>query len=415
MYILGINGGHNSTAALLKDGVIIGCVSEERFKRIKNYAGFPEESIRYLLSCAGITAQQLDLITLGYTVPPPFVTVEKKGAELFLLLHKAYFSLRYLWGRMEDRLTFLRPLSEFFYDRVVDIAGPIIIRREKKLISEKLGVPVSRIREVEHHSAHAYSAYYASSMNKEKALVFTLDGEGDKLCATVNIFEGASEKRIASTHLGHSIGWIYMDTTQFLGMKPNEHEYKVMGLAPYAKAYGTEKVYALIRDIIDLDKRNPLVFKSKFDTHRTVPYFLKVLKFQRFDFVASAVQKLTEDVVTRWIQAAVQKTGIRKICLGGGVFMNVKLNMRIMELPEVEQLFIMPSAGDESTPIGACLYGYKKLCEQRRVPFSPQPLKEIYLGPEFSEREIEDCLEELVLRINILSKIAHIEKEIARL
>jgi carbamoyltransferase len=416
MYILGINSGHNATAALLKDGKIIACVGEERFKRIKNYAGYPEESIKYLLEFANIKSSQLDLVTLGYEMPPPFVTVERKGAQFLIALHRLFYALRYLWGKIEFKISSFRRLSEFVYDLVVSVVSPIIVKREKKMLSRKLGIPVSRILTVEHHTAHAFGAYYCSPFNNRRTLVFTLDGEGDKLCATVNIYDGSNATRIASTHLGNSIGWIYMDTTQFLGMKPNEHEYKVMGLAPYAKPYGVNKVYNLIKDIIDIDPVNPLIFKSKFDTHWTIAYFQKILKFQRFDFIAGAIQRLTEEVVTKWIKAAIQKTGLKRIALAGGVFMNVKLNMKITEITEVEELFVLPSCGDESTPMGACFYGYKYLCEQKKIDFNPLPLKDLSLGPEFSNGEIENILKKKMISENYqIERIDNIEIEIARL
>jgi len=299
---------------------------------------------------------------------------------------------------------------------MADLAGLFIVRREKILIAKLLNIDRSKVLEVDHHTAHAYAAYYGSPFNTMKSLVFTLDGEGDKLCATVNIYEGSRTQRIAATHLGHSIGWIYMDTTQFLGMKPNEHEYKVMGLAPYAKPYGVDKVYNRIKDMLDLDRKNPLIFKSKLDTHRTIPYFQKVLKFQRFDFIAGAVQRLTENVVSRWIKTAIQKTGIKRIVLGGGVFMNVKANMKIMEMSEVQYLYIFPSCGDESTPIGACFYGYRYLCQRQNKKFLCEPLKDLYLGQEFSDLEIEQVLhrEEIFDKYEV-KKIDDIETEIARL
>jgi len=101
MYVLGINSGHHSTAALLKDGKIIGCVSEERFKRIKNYSGYPKECVNYLLKYTGIKSQDLDLVALGYKIPPPFVTVEKKGMEVLSILHSFIYLLRYSWGAVE--------------------------------------------------------------------------------------------------------------------------------------------------------------------------------------------------------------------------------------------------------------------------------------------------------------------------
>jgi carbamoyltransferase len=118
----------------------------------------------------------------------------------------------------------------------------------------------------------------------------------------------------------------------------------------------------------------------------------------RFDWIAGAIQKLTEEVLVKWIQRAIETTGIRNVCLGGGVFMNVKANSQIMYETPVEELRICPSAGDESTAIGSAYHGYKMLCEQNSIEFNPRPIPNLYLGPSYCEEEIGSAIEETGLR-----------------
>jgi carbamoyltransferase len=173
-------------------------------------------------------------------------------------------------------------------------------------------------------------------------------------------------------------------------MKPDEHEYKVMGLAPYAASANVERTFALLK---------PLVWRSGLEFDSLVPdqayyYYVKEhLEGQRFDWVAGAVQLLTERLLGEWAAEAIRQTGIRNVVLSGGIFHNVKANMCIGLLPEVETLAICPSPGDESTAIGAAYWGYEQECLNRNIPFEPQPIENLYLGPEYNQAEIEHSIE----------------------
>jgi len=239
---------------------------------------------------------------------------------------------------------------------------------------------------IEHHECHARAAFHSldRTYGQDPALILTLDGSGDRLCSTVTRFNPKlGWERLAATPASASIGGIYSLTTRFLGMKILEHEYKVMGLAPYSHGRHLEAYRRIFAPVLDLDAQEPLRFSTAFDTSRFLEYLVRNAMGTRFDHLAGALQHLLEERVTAWVRAAIVRTGTRRVFTGGGVFMNVKLNKRIQELEEVEQAFFMPSCGDESNAIGAAY----ALAVARGVVV--RPLRDLYLGLEYSDREID--------------------------
>jgi len=273
------------------------------------------------------------------------------------------------------------------------------------------GIPVENI---EHHECHARAAYHSfeSHGDDKPSLIFTMDGMGDDSCATVTLVdENGDWKNLASTPIHSSLGSIYSSTTRFLGMRVLEHEYKVMGLAPYAKTkYMLDTYENIFKPMIWISNKKPLIFESKINTSKFYDYLTENAVGERFDNIAAALQYMTEILVTQWIRNAIKETGISRVFTGGGVFMNVKLNQKIQEMDEVEQVYFMPSCGDESNPIGACYHhavinGYET-----------KPLDNLYLGVSYSDNEIEEFIKEKGLENKyIIKKHDDIEKEIARL
>jgi len=244
---------------------------------------------------------------------------------------------------------------------------------------------------VEHHLAHAAAAYYTSPWSgHDRALVFTCDGSGDRLSATVSIGSGGRLDRIASVSEHDSLGRLYALVTRHLAMLPLEHEYKVMGLAPYAA--GAPGAAALAQSFQDLFELLPggLAWKRK----RGVPSMYsafdavgRMLARERFDTAAAGVQLFLERMLTTWVRQAIRATGIANIACSGGVFMNVKANLAILELPEVEHMYVFPSCGDESNSIGAAAYLAAQAGE------SIQPLVALYFGEAITDVEAEAALE----------------------
>lgn len=421
IYVLGIYDGHLSTATLLKDGKIVASVSEERFTGIKNYSGFPYKSIEYVLKSEGINPKDLAMVVIPqrWGVPvfsDPKVQKSDRLLSLSVAAYKPLGIIRKYWGIFEYRFPELSKIRRPFYELAYKIIGGRTIKKHKEYIAKYLRILVGRVRSYEHHLAHAAAAYYESPYNKKDALVLTIDGEGDLISASVNTVRKGKFRRLASTPSDASLGWIYYEITGFLGMKRNEHEYKVMGLAPYAKEYGVLPLFEKIKDLVTIDPQNPLRFRAKFDTHLMRLFTKEKLQEERFDYVAGAFQKLVEDRVSEWARNAIKKTGLKTLCLGGGVAMNVKANLKVAELPEVKELFISPSAGDETTPAGACYLGYIDYCKENRIEPTISSMGPLYLGPEFDNAYIEKFLKKR--RFTKKYKIEfqkNIEKTIAKL
>jgi carbamoyltransferase len=386
--VLGIHDGHLATAALVKDGKLVACVSEERFSRVKNQSGFPAKAIDFVLREGGVTSSELDLAVLaGFDLAPIGGTQTSANDGSLRGIYSTISPIRNAWGSIEYHVPAFQSLGNLGY-RLYSRPGFNLTRRERlKKLRGYLNLSPSKIRVLEHHYCHAYSAMYGPAWSGREFLVMTLDGEGDEICASVNLVQDGKMKRLAVTPKKASLGWIYAEVTRYLGMKPLEHEYKVMGLAPYAQPESVDKSYKLMRKLVRIGVSNPLIFEAPFRTNLTYRYLRAHFASHRFDWVAGATQKLAEDLITQWISSAVKETGVHRVALSGGVFMNVKANLRVMEMDGIEELFIFPSCGDESNPIGAAWWGYDKITGE-----NPEPLRDLYLGPEFGEAELETTL-----------------------
>lgn len=420
IYVLGVYTGHNATAALLRDGKIIACVSEERFTGIKNQYGLPAQSIAWCLKFANITTQDLELIAIPSTFGSPmFLSEGTKNAPTVRFLQVIYdgiVSVRSIWGKLVYYYPKIRLVGTFLHLTATKTYGIYLLNKEKRFLASYLRVSIDKIVTTGHHLSHAAAAYYCSPYNDQKALVLTLDAEGDDVCSTVSMFHKYKIKRLASSSRENSLGWMYHDLTIFLGMKPGEHEYKVMGLAPYAKEKDVQKVYEKIKNIITIDPKNNLRFLAKFNTQDTLYYLRKEMTGVRFDIVAGAFQKLLEIRIVEWVQAAVTKTKIHTVVFSGGVAMNVKTNMLIRQTRNVSRTFFMPSAGDESLAIGSCYLAYTQLSRLRSNYPYPQPLKNLYLGPSFTSTEIKDFLSKHAhSREYTITEPKNMERKIAQL
>lgn len=412
MNIIGIYTGHCATACVLSDGKIIAAASEEKFDNIKNSMGIPLNAIKWCLTHPVVTEKGLDAVAIsGKTGIVPFQDVIA-GSQNNDIIQNLKEWLKKISSKF-DTESILNKIIFKLREKSLEISAYHARNQIFDMCRElALGLTEDRIQFIDHHTCHAYSAYYAMRKNKGNALVFTLDGYGDWLCATVNKVEDGRIERISSTNWLSSLGSIYSFVTKYLGMKMMEHEYKVMGLSPYAKEYFKDTYEKLFKPVLFIDRENPLVFKSKVPPQSFYYYLVKNAHGIRFDNIAGAVQHLTEELITEWIRNAIKMTGIRTIYCGGGVFMNVKANLKIIEMPEVEEAHFLPSCGDESTPFGAALYVYKQLTGK-----DPEPsFENIYFGMEYSNDEVKRFIEEKGIDKKYkVQFFDDIEKEIARL
>lgn len=385
--VVSIGYGHNGTVAVLENGKITHCISEERFNRIKNSTGFPTLALEY--------------IKKKINKPIDYYVMTQHYMWGYLYIKKNNFKsipYRSHVGQVPRKPPLLKLFPKYFYSRAMKkmLTTTEGMERNTELkeemeeyFSNLFEVPRDKIIYADHHLTHALSTKFFENNDKDK-LVFTLDGQGDGLCATVGIFSKNDYKVISTVNKAFSLGFLYQEITAFLGMKPDEHEFKVMGLAPYAKQEHVLQLLPLFEKILWLNDKDE--FESTIPITDIRYYLMENLLYKRFDNIAGAVQMFTENLTLEWIRRWIKKTGIKDISLSGGVFMNVKMNQKIGQMKEVNSLTITPSAGDESTVIGGCYLGYKQICDKNRIPCEIKPIKDLYLGTEYSEKEIEKFL-----------------------
>ncbi len=374
MITLGIHDGHNACAALLRDGRLVSCISEERLSRVKNDAGYPRRAVEGVLAAGGVDPREVDAVVLGTR-----------------FLHRREFYLQWDWYR--------RGYDEQIKDSGIDAEKLTYFERRaqerRAAVSSHLGISDAKLSFLEHHTGHAATAYFGSGWaSSGPSLVMTLDGSGDGVCSTVSIGERGRLTRIAQTTRDASVGKVYSRLTYLLGMKPWEHEYKLMGLAPYAETHAVAVARKVIDPLVRLaDSGLSFECGTKLSTNYCYPYLREGLEGCRFDAIAGAVQELTEDLVLRWVENAVRHTGIRRVACAGGVFMNVKANLRVLMSPMVDELFVFPSCGDESIAIGAAYHAQADGdLAQGRCP-KIEPLQTLYLGETVTERSVDRAIE----------------------
>lgn len=397
MKILGLSLGQLTTAAIMVDGRIAACVSEERFTRHKNDMEFPMESIQYCLQEAGIRGSELDIVANGALQWPAEYQVTKKFSHFSIadcIREQHVFWKPKLYEKKDIRWTevFKEKVNYNQYpykgwDRLpYDTAESWPAYKQFIIDTEAdiLGVQKEKIIFLDHHTCHGYYGYYASPFREKPALICTMDAWGDDLNATVTRIAGDSAERLVS-HGNCSLARMYRYITLLLGMMPNEHEYKVMGLAAYAHPRTMEKPYNVFRNTMYVDGTGFAYHEKPQDNYF---YFRERLEGMRFDGIAGGLQAYAEEIIATWVKNVIKEYRIGRVVFSGGVAMNIKAMQRLHELEEVEELFVCGSGGDESLAIGACYAAmYNALAQQGR-PIEMKPLDSMYLGPAFSQEHI---------------------------
>ncbi len=381
MKIIGIHDGHNSAACLVEDGVVVAALQEERLTRTKNENCFPHRAVQWILDSTGTDPAELDFVAMHSTHMPYPKTREEMMEE---------YATSQTFGSAVKQLVKKTPVNARFRKK----------RRMTRLAEiRKAGLPVEKAVFVDHHTCHAAAAYHGSPWKDEKVLVLTCDGAGDDTSATVRIAErGEMSEPIATVDDSNSIGNIYAKITFVMGMVPNEHEYKLMGMAPFAPQSGLKVCYERFREVLQFNGGSGLTWQRGAGvphTYYSYEYFQQLVKRLRFDWVAAGLQHFTEEHLGTWAGNAIRETGIRKLALGGGVFMNVKANKRIYELTELEGLYVFPSCGDEMNSVGAALHVYAGEKKRRGERVDIPPLGQVYWGPEPRDADVEAMAEGL--------------------
>lgn len=392
--ILGIHDGHNAGAALIKDGEVLAAINEERLTNIKNYSGAPVLAIKKVFDIAKVNPQDINLIAVAsfLRLDDP---VKVEG-------NKLHFLAEYLAPLMHQKW-FIKVSVQILH-KFRKIKGIIDVLNELNIADKKINF-------IEHHLAHAACAYYQRPWN-DKTLILTLDGMGDGLSATVNIGSNSNIKRIAETSFYDSLGNnLYSEITAFLGMKRWEHEYKIMGLAPYGKADG---VIDILRKVVRINPQKPLEFEniSGHYLKKMQVFYQRALSGYRFDNIAAATQKHFEELVIEWVKNSIQETRIHKLVCAGGSFLNVKVNKLIRELDEVDEVFFYPAAEDGGSAVGAALEGYYRYCQKNNILPKKVNIAHVYYGQLFSQAQIDEFIKSNKLK-RFAKKVSY--EEVAKL
>ena len=385
-YLFGLNFGHDATVVLMKDGEIVEAMMEERVTRVKKYIGFPHEALHYLKK-----KYKIDKFEYVFT----------DGVDLGVHIINTKQDVIDYRNRPSQNRWFLRavvawiPFSDSLYKvKGIFNAWRISLKGTVKMTKNFLAreFPESIIVNTPHHLSHAWASIPFIDDLSKKRLILILDGEGDTFCGSINIFENGDIKVLHQFSRENSLGLLYASFVDLLGMSRNEHEFKVMGLAPYAKKSSGEKVYEKLKEIIWFDSKK-MQLVSKIDMRRATPYLIANDYHQhRFDSLAYGIQKLTEEIIKDLARASIKKYKCADVVIGGGVFMNVKANQYLSEMPEVDSLVVTPSCGDESIAIGNLVCGYAKVNNHDLSGL--KKVENLYLGSSYSDEEIKNAIDE---------------------
>lgn len=373
---------HDSSACIAREGELLFAIAEERISRIKHDAGFPHNAIRACLDFANVRPDHLDFICQGWPAP----------GKVFATDLKCFVRGKY----PITRLNVLN--SARLYASMAHQNGGF------KRFTDHFGPTKAQMRFVNHHLAHAISAYSYSGF--DRATVVVMDGRGAWEASSIWFGQDGRLDHVLTIPWPNSLGLFYAQFTQYLGFVPNSDEWKVMGLAPYG-SHGVN-----LSEFISLDHETyqvnaPLLFERSNGTSAIA----KRLGPERspeseiddsFRNVAFAVQESCEAAVLALVKLATKKTGCRNVCLAGGVALNSKANGKIQASGIVDNLFIQPAASDDGVALGAVLAPH--LDGGGRLPM--KPLRHAYLGPEFSDAEIEKTLRTYKLRVTKLDNVA---------
>ncbi len=374
MIILGIVGGfHDPAACLMVDGKIVAAAEEERFIRVKHaYGAFPDNAARYCIKEAGITWRDVDHVAYSFDLDRLIETnlniepwkSDLDGDRRRLLTYRNYY-------------------------------GGIALRVKTWCAERNLGEP----HFMDHHATHLASAFYGSSF--DRAALLSIDSRGEEHSTVLAMGEGGEMREILRIPLPHSMGMLYTSVTQFLGYKPYDGEGTVMGLAPY----GEDRFRELFDKAARVDGDGFVCDPSYLWNRRTEGFLsgadpwedaLGPARQYRADprdgtdeHVAASLQECLSRIARHLVEVLCRRSGTSSLCIGGGIGLNSKLNGELLDLDAVDDLFVFPLANDAGCALGAAYLLYNRLTGKR-----PEPVENVFLGPDFTDAEARDAAKE---------------------
>ncbi len=386
--VLGISAFyHDSAAALVVDGEIVAAAQEERFTRIKHDSRYPYNAIQFVLDYSKLKLNEVDHIVF---FEKPFLKFERLLESYLAFAPKGFASFSMsmpIWLR--EKLF----QKKFLFDK---------LKQHDKNFND-----IKKINFSEHHFSHAASAFYPSPF--EEAIILTLDGVGEWATTTVAIGKKNKISMLKEIHFPHSIGLLYSAFTYYIGFKVNSGEYKVMGLAPYGRPKFKELI---LKELIDLKEDGSFKLNMKYFNYVTglsmtnnkfsklfgekVRDPQKELLTQFHMDIASSIQAVTEEIILKLTTSIRKDTKIENLCMAGGVALNCVANGKILKKNIFKNIWFQPAAGDAGGSIGSALaFWHQELGKERTLIKNSDGMKGSYLGPSFSDNQIENIFKTL--------------------
>ena len=394
--ILGISAFyHDSAACITVNGKIIAAAQEERFTRIKHDSNYPHNAVEFVLKFAKLKLSEVDHIVF---FEKPFLKFERLLETYVAFAPKGFQS-------------FSKAMPIWIKEKLFQ--KNLIINKLKKH-DEKYNKQKENLYFSDHHLSHAASAFFPSPFNE--AVVITADGVGEWATTTIAIGRGNELEVKKEIHFPHSLGLLYSAFTYYTGFKVNSGEYKLMGLAPYGKPNYIDRIL----DIIDIKKDGSFrldqtyfnyatgltMTNSKFESlFGRKPRDPKIEKIDQFHMdIAASIQKITEEIMIKLATSAQKEYGIMNLCLAGGVALNCVANGKILKEKIFKNMWIQPAAGDAGGALGAALALWHIEKKNKRTVDPLDSMSGSYLGPEYTQEEIEKELKRLGANFKILSE-----------
>lgn len=436
MRVLGINFGHGAAAALICDGQIVAAIEEEKLNRQKGYVGFPFLSFEFVLSQKNVTVDDIDYVVIGSENISEFCYTFRHLLDIVFGYddQAKKRNIRLRWTSLKASVLDLLKRKFYFWDNSEALENFFYY-----LLYQCKGISQKKIIKVNHHLAHAASAFGCAPW--QGAVVITADGKGDGLCGGFYQGDGKTLTCIDTVSQDVSVGQLYQAVTKFLGYKPNRHEGKITGLAALGTASETKPIF---EDLLRYN--NEGVLQNTFYTNeaflhcpvsfyeKQVPskdfiadnyvrslngrlrhfaiihqlyqvYFKKHLRnFEPAD-IAAGVQAQVEEILSTYVTKQLSGYESCHVCLAGGVFANVKINQKIRELPSVNGFYVHPAMDDAGCALGAAIHVANVKGK------SVSSLKHVYLGPAYSDQDIEVALQDTGLKYE---RVRQPEQEVAQ-
>jgi carbamoyltransferase len=384
MRVLGISAFyHDSAAALIEDGHLVGAAQEERFTRKKHDSGFPEHAVQYCLDAANLKLADVDYVAF---YDKPFLKFERLLETYLAFAPRGFNSFRMampLW------------LKEKLFQKT-------LLRDEMKKWQPDFDWQ-KRLLFGEHHQSHAASAFFPSPY--EEAAILCMDGVGEWATTSLGWGQGNKLEMLREIHFPHSLGLLYSAFTYYTGFKVNSGEYKVMGLAPYGEPKFKDTI---LNNIVDLKEDGTFrldqsyfdyctglrmtndKFADLFGGPRRTP---EELLTQKHMDLAASIQAVTEEIVLRLAKSVKKETGAKNICLAGGVALNCVANGKLLREGIFDGIWVQPAAGDAGGAVGAAYAAYHGfLGQSRKLNGHLDGMAGSYLGPEYGDDEIAERL-----------------------